>query len=84
MSRAHWLIVHGITAAQWAERHDLEPYTRSCSECGADCTTSIPFAVGQLRGLASPQCACGNERTPYCVVRDARYGDLFGGNGRLG
>lgn len=26
---------------------------------------------------AAPPCAYGNENTPYCVVRDPRYGDLL-------
>lgn len=79
-NRQRWLFVHGVSAEAWAARHDLEPYTRPCSRCGAMLTTIRPFAVGTMRGLAAPVCACGNERTPYCVVRDARYGDLFTGS----
>lgn len=79
LNRSRFLTIYGVTAEAWAERHDLESFTHPCPECGADCTTTIPFASGQLRGLMSPPCACGNERTPYCVVRDAKYGDLFSG-----
>jgi hypothetical protein len=74
-SRERWLFVLGVTTEAWAERWDLEPYTRPCGECGALCMTTRPFAVGNLRGLASPPCPCGNERTPYCVVTAA--GDLL-------
>lgn len=79
VDRVRVLIPVGTTAEAWAARHDLEQYTRPCSRCGAMLTTSIPFASGQLRGLMAPVCACGNERTPYCVVCDARFGDLFTG-----
>lgn len=74
-TRSRWLFVHGVTTAEWCERWDLEPYTRECGECGRPCTTTEPFAVGELRGLASPPCECGNVNTPYCLVR-AR-GDLL-------
>jgi hypothetical protein len=79
LNRSRFLIIHGITTKSWCARHDLEPYTRPCSRCGAGLTTTIPFAVGQMRGLMAPVCSCGNENTPYCVVRDARFGDLMGG-----
>lgn len=83
--RAGWLVVRGVTLEAWCKRHDLEPYTRECDTCGQPRTCSIPFAVGQLRGLFSPPCACGDaEPTPYCLVRAAKHGDLFGGDGRIG
>lgn len=41
------------------------------------CTTTIPFVQGTLRGLQAPPCECGNERTPFGLVRDPAYGDLF-------
>lgn len=73
------LYVHGVTAEAWSARWGLESFTHPCSECGRPCTTTLPFAQGALRGLASPPCECGNARTPYELVRDARYGDLFSG-----
>jgi len=79
MNRKRFLRIHGISAETWAQRHDLDQYARPCSRCGAMLTTSIPFASGTLRGLAAPACVCGNENTPYVVVRDARYGDLLTG-----
>lgn len=42
-------------------------------------TISRPFAQGQLRGLMAPPCECGNEMTPYGIVRDSKYGDLLTG-----
>lgn len=74
------MIVHGITAEAWAKRWGIQPFSYPCSECGRMCTTSIPFAQGTLRGLQSPVCECGNERTPYGVVRDPAHGDLFDGD----
>jgi hypothetical protein len=74
-NRKRWLWVHGVSAEAWAARWDLEPYTRPCSECGQPLTTTRPFAVGALRGLACPPCPCGNEATPYCLV--AAEGDLL-------
>lgn len=81
MNRRRFLRIHGVSLKAWSQRHDLEPYTRPCSECGAPLTTTVPFATGQMRGLLAPDCSCGNKNTPYCVVRDARYGDLFSGGG---
>lgn len=79
LNRARFLLVHGVDARRWAKRHDLEPFTHPCGACGEPLTTSIPFAVGTLRGLVAPACRCGNTVTPYCVVRDRRHGDLFSG-----
>lgn len=72
-------IVHGITAEAWAERYRIEPLTYPCDRCNRPCTTTIPFAQGTLRGLQSPRCECGNEKTPFVIVRDPKYGDLFAG-----
>lgn len=69
------LIVHGVTAEAWAKRYSIEAFSYPCSECGAMATTSIPFAEGPFRGLQSPPCECGNEQTPYGLVR--AHGDLF-------
>ena len=79
MHRERFLFVHGIDAAQWAARFEIEPSTHPCYLCGEPLTTSVPFAIESLRGLAAPACACGNQNTPYCVVRDPRFGDLFTG-----
>lgn len=74
------LYVYGVTAEAWCRRFGCEIFSYPCSECGRMCTASMPFAQGQLRGLQSPPCVCGNKRTPYSVVRDPKYGDLFGGD----
>lgn len=79
LNRSRFLRIHGVTVEAWAARHGIEPEVYPCSECGALCTMSIPFAVGELRGLMCPRCPCGNEHTPYCVVRDSKYGDLLNG-----
>lgn len=76
--RSRFLVIHGQDPKRWAARFDIAPVMHPCSHCGAECVTSIPFACGQLRGLMSPPCACGNVNTPYCLVRDARFGDLLG------
>ena len=73
------LYVHGVSVETWTARYGVEPFTHPCSECGAPCTTTLPFAQGELRGLQSPECACGNARTPYAIVRDPARGDLFDG-----
>lgn len=72
-------IVHGVAAEAWAARWGIAIFTAPCSECGRPCTTTIPFVQGALRGLQAPPCACGNERTPFGLVRDPKYGDLFSG-----
>lgn len=77
MDRRRFLIVHGADAARWAKRFGIEPFSHPCRRCGALLTTSVPFAYKTLRGLLAPSCACGNQGTPYCMVRDPRFGDLF-------
>lgn len=79
---AERLIIHGADPKAWAERYDIEPFTRACRWCGIEQTTSIPFAQGTLRGLVAPPCKCTdpNVNPPYCMVRDARFGDLFDGD----
>jgi hypothetical protein len=71
------LRVHGVSTEDWAERHGLLPFSTPCYVCGAMLTTSIPFASGEYRGLVAPNCECGDDRPPYCLVRDPRYGDLL-------
>ena len=71
------LFVHGVTPEAWSARYGVEVFTYPCSACGAPCTTTLPFVQGQLRGLQAPPCSCGNEKTPFGVVRDPKYGDLF-------
>lgn len=83
MNRKKFLKVYGISTEKWAERWDLEIYIRPCSKCNEDCSMTIPFAYGQMRGLMADVCKCGNERTPFCLVRDPKHGDLFGGNGKI-
>ncbi len=73
--------VFGVTAEAWSRRYGIEVFSHPCSECGRMCTTTRAFAQGELRGLQSPPCECGNERTPFGLVRDPKYGDLL--NGRL-
>lgn len=77
---AERLMIHGITAEAWATRYDIEPVTVPCPTCGAPKVTSLPFAQGQLRGLAAPDCACGDKGRTYCLVRDPKHGDLFDGD----
>jgi len=79
MHRERFLIVHGVSAEHWAARYELEPSTHPCYVCGEPLTTSQPFAIDSLRGLVAPPCTCGNQSTPYCIVRDPRFGDLFTG-----
>lgn len=81
MNRKNFMTVHGTTAVEWSRRYGIEPLMSDCHECGATLTTSIPFAslCGELRGLMAPECDCGNSNTPYCLVRDPRFGDLFDG-----
>lgn len=79
MDSSRFLYLHGVDPEAWAKRHEITPYTGPCGQCGRELTTSLPFVQGTLRGLRAPPCECGNEQTPYCVVRDSRHGDLFGG-----
>mgnify|MGYP000927363090 CR=1 FL=1 len=76
---SRFLTAHGVCPKAWAARHELLPFTHPCDECGEPLTTTLPFAQGQFRGLRAPECSCGNEQTPYCLVRERRFGDLFTG-----
>lgn len=73
------LFVFGATAAEWTARYGVDSFSHPCSECGRVLTTSIPFVQGALRGLQAPPCECGNKATPFGLVRDPAYGDLFTG-----
>lgn len=79
MNRERFLRVLGMCEKAWAERYGIEPFAIPCEKCGAELETTVPFAVGQLRGLVSPPCECGNTDVPYCLVRDPKHGDLFTG-----
>ncbi len=71
--------VYGVTQEEWTRRFGVQPFSYPCYVCGRLLTTTIPFAQGTLRGLQAPTCECGDEKTPFALVRDARYGDLFTG-----
>ena len=79
MNRKNFMRVLGADPNEWAHRYGIEPFGGECSECGAPTYTDIPFTSvnGELRGLLSPECRCGNKNTPYCLVADPRHGDLF-------
>ena len=63
---------------QWVDRFEIIPFEYPCADCGSILKTTIPFAYEQFRGLIAPKCErCGNNNTPYCVIRDPKYGDLF-------
>lgn len=66
--------IQGVDPARWAARWGLIPFDVRC-RCGHPQRTSIPFAVGDVRGLVAPPCACG-ALPPYCAV--ARDGSLSG------
>lgn len=78
LDRSRFLFVFGIDRERSAARYDLEAFTHPCYQCGAELSTTIPFAYGTLRGLVAPQCVCGHTGTPYCVVR--AYGDILSGD----
>lgn len=75
-----FMLIHGMSTKKWADRYGIEPFSHPCQECGEMRTTSIPFAFETLRGLIAPRCVCGHEGTPYCFVKDPKYGDLFDGS----
>ncbi len=77
MNRKRFLRVLGTSTEEWAKRYDIDPIEHPCGDCGKVLRTSLPFAYGELRGLMAPKCECGNEGTPYCLVRDPKYGDLL-------
>lgn len=79
MSGDAHLTVHGVTVEQWTARYGIEPFSHPCSECGRVLTTTIPFAQGTIRGLRAPDCECGNDATPFGMVRDPAFGDLLTG-----
>ena len=70
-------LVFGVSAAEWTRRYGVQPFEYPCYVCGRLLATSIPFAQGELRGLAAPQCACGDKQGPYAAVRDPALGDLL-------
>ena len=70
------LYVIGVSAEAWTRRYGVVPFSFPCV-CGRMCTTTMPFAQGEYRGLQAPPCACGNALTPFAMVRDPKHGDLF-------
>jgi hypothetical protein len=77
------LLIYGADPVRWANRWGLVPFSTPCLACGRLKHTSIPFVRHQMRGLMAPPCECGDPARTYCIVRDYRFGDLFGGNWRI-
>jgi hypothetical protein len=77
MNRERFLVVHGESPKKWAERFGLTREEFPCAACGKVLPLNIPFAHGKYRGLMAPVCQCGYTRTPYSLVVDPKYGDLF-------
>lgn len=82
MDRERFLLVFGVDGQRWAKRYGIEPASAACYHCGEELTTTLPFALGCLRGLVAPKCACGNVNTPYCVVTASPDADLLISVGR--
>jgi hypothetical protein len=77
MNRASFLKIYNINVESWINRYGIEPFESPCYKCGLLFKTTIPIAKGELRGLISEVCSCGNSDTPYCLVRDPTKGDLL-------
>lgn len=52
----------------WIEKYDLEVKKSKCSSCGKELKTTIPIFSKDFRGLKSPDCSCGNTKTPFTLV----------------
>jgi hypothetical protein len=79
MNPARFFVVLGTGAAQWAARYNIEPFSVPCDLCGAEQSTTQPFAYQSFRGLVAPKCQCGSDSTPYCVVAAPGARDLLTG-----
>jgi hypothetical protein len=78
VNRQRFLKVLGVAPAAWTARYGVEPFEHECQQCSEPLRTTIPFACGDYRGLMAPACpSCGNQRTPFAIVKDPRHGDLF-------
>lgn len=79
--RTYFLYIYYADPVKWAKKYDIEPFSHPCKNCGRLFTTTIPFFQGQFHGLIARECECGSDdRPPYCMVRDPKYGDLFSGS----
>ena len=61
-------LVSGANPRAWAARHGIEPFTAPCSDCGVECTTTVPIVRFGRPGLRAADCSCGNKSTPYCLI----------------
>lgn len=68
MNRESFLEIHNQDYKQWAERFKIEPIESICPNCKRSLISSIPIAKGDLRGLKTPICECGNSTQAYCFV----------------
>ncbi len=66
--RSRFLIVHGMDAKKWADRFNIEPFEHPCQDCGEMRRTTLPFTVGDFRGLIAEPCPCGCQHQPYGFV----------------
>lgn len=72
-----FLVVHGVTEEEWAEKYDLIPLETNCRTCMKKRRTTIPIALRKFRGLKAPPCECGDASHVYCIGAASNI-DLFG------
>lgn len=77
MNKQFFLLLHNEDPALWAERFQIEAFEVRCKECKEILKTTIPFFTKEFRGLISPKCTCGNNDTPYCLVKAPGFAEFF-------
>ena len=73
------VFVHGVTAEEWSARYGIEVFKLPVLRVRTNVHDLDPLrARNPARAPVSP-CPCGNEKTPFGLVRDPKHGDLFTG-----
>lgn len=57
----------------WAKRYDIEIKSAYCIKCGKTIITSIPFALGKLRGLIADAHECETKSFVSVVFKDKKH-----------
>lgn len=77
MNKQTFLLLFNEDPIFWAERFQIEAFEVNCKDCKEILKTTIPFFTKEFRGLISPKCICGNNDTPYCLVKAPGFTEFF-------
>lgn len=69
--------IRDVDLEEWCKEYELDVFDHPCSKCGRTLTVNVPFTAGELNGLTSRVCACGNTQVPFSYTDPMLTPEMF-------